>query len=90
MSQFSLNNLKTRKKIIKISDVITVGELAKRMGVKANDLIKELMSQDMMEIINRLGVEFSPLPFSTRTNLGFNRLYSEMSRVFMGGEPFTT
>jgi GTPase SAR1 family protein len=52
--------------------------------------MNRLMSQDMMEVINRLGVEFSPIPFSTRTNLGFNRLYSEMSRVFMAGEPFTT
>ncbi len=52
--------------------------------------MNRLMSQDMMEIINRLGVEFNPIPFSTRTNLGFNRLYSEISRVFMGGEPFTT
>ncbi len=52
--------------------------------------MNRLMSQDMMEIINRLGVEFNPIPFSTRTNLGFNRLYSEISRVFMAGEPFTT
>ena len=52
--------------------------------------MNRLMSQDMMEVINRLGVQFNPIPFSTRTNLGFNRLYSEMSRVFMGGEPFTT
>jgi GTPase SAR1 family protein len=49
-----------------------------------------LMSQDMMMIINRLGGEFAPIPFSTRTNLGFNRLYSEILRVFMTGEPFTT
>ncbi|MEE8354187.1 MAG: ATP/GTP-binding protein [Candidatus Bathyarchaeia archaeon] len=52
--------------------------------------MNRLMSQDMMEIIGRLGMEFNPIPFSTRTNLGFNRLYSEMSRVFMGGERFTT
>ena len=52
--------------------------------------MNRLMSQDMMEVINRLGVEFTPIPFSTRTNLGFNRLYSEVSRVFMAGEPFTT
>jgi len=43
-----------------------------------------------MEIIGRLGVEFNPIPVSTRTNLGFNRLYSEISRIFMAGEPFTT
>ncbi len=52
--------------------------------------LNRLISQDMMEVISRLGVEFEPIPFSTRTNLGFNRLYSEMTRVFMGGEPFTT
>ncbi|MGD2142830.1 MAG: hypothetical protein PVH79_05070, partial [Candidatus Bathyarchaeota archaeon] len=52
--------------------------------------LNRLMSQDMMEVINRLGVEFKPIPFSTRTNLGFNRLHSEVTRVFMGGEPFTT
>lgn len=49
-----------------------------------------LMSQDMMMIINHLGGEFAPIPFSTRSNLGFNRLYSEISRVFMTGEPFTS
>jgi GTPase SAR1 family protein len=49
-----------------------------------------LLSQDMIDVINRLGIEFTPIPFSTRSNLGFNRLYSEMSRVFMGGEPFTS
>ena len=52
--------------------------------------LNRLISQDMMEVINRLGVEFNPIAFSTRTNLGFNRLYSEISRVFMAGEPFTT
>lgn len=52
--------------------------------------LNRLISQDMMEVINRLGVEFAPLPFSTRSNLGFSRLYSEISRVFMAGEPFTT
>jgi GTPase SAR1 family protein len=52
--------------------------------------VNRLLSQDMMEVINRLGIEFTPIPFSTRTNLGFNRLYSEVTRVFMGGEPFTT
>jgi hypothetical protein len=52
--------------------------------------LDRLISQDMMEVIGRLGIDFTPIPVSTRTNLGFNRLYSEVSRVFMGGEPFTT
>ncbi len=43
---------KAIKRKIRITDVITIGELAKRMGVKANDLIKELMSQGQMVTIN--------------------------------------
>jgi GTPase SAR1 family protein len=52
--------------------------------------LDRLLSQDMMEVIGKLGIDFNPIPVSTKTNLGFNRLYSEVSRVFMGGEPFTT
>jgi translation initiation factor IF-2 len=43
---------KAIKRKIRISDVITIAELAKRMGVKANDLIKELMRQGQMVTIN--------------------------------------
>ena len=43
---------KAIKRKIRITDVITIGELAKRMGVKANDLIKELMGQGQMVTIN--------------------------------------
>ena len=43
---------KAIKRKIRIADVITIGELAKRMGVKANDLIKELMGQGQMVTIN--------------------------------------
>jgi len=52
--------------------------------------MNRLMSQDMMDVIDRLGVEYDPIPFSTRTNLGFNRLYSTVTQVFNGGESFTT
>ncbi|MHB8707479.1 MAG: translation initiation factor IF-2 [Desulfuromonadales bacterium] len=50
---------KAIKRKIRISDVISVGELAKRMGVKSNDLIKELMRQGQMVTINH------PLDFET-------------------------
>ncbi|MFK5925403.1 MAG: translation initiation factor IF-2 [Desulfuromusa sp.] len=43
---------KAIKRIVRISDSITVGELAKRMGVKANALIAELMRQGSMVTIN--------------------------------------
>jgi translation initiation factor IF-2 len=50
---------KAIKRKIRITDVISVGELAKRMGVKANDLIKELMRQGQMVTINH------PLDYET-------------------------
>lgn len=50
---------KAIKRIIKISESITVGELAKRLGIKANDLIKSLMKMGMMVNINH------PLDFDT-------------------------
>jgi translation initiation factor IF-2 len=50
---------KAIKRIIRISDAITVGELAKRMGIKANELIKLLMKQGSMVTINH------PLDFDT-------------------------
>jgi hypothetical protein len=47
------------------------------------------MSQDMLEIIERMGVEFSPIAVSAKTQDGFHVLYSELQRVFTGGEKFT-
>ena len=43
---------KAIKRIIKISETITVGELAKRMGIKATDLIRALMKMGVMATIN--------------------------------------
>lgn len=43
---------KAIKRIIRITETISVGELAKRMGIKANDLIKSLMKMGMMVTIN--------------------------------------
>ena len=54
---------KAIKRIIRISESITVGELAKRMGVKATDLIRVLMKQGMMVTINH------PLDVDTATIL---------------------
>jgi translation initiation factor IF-2 len=54
---------KAIKRIIKISETITVGELAKRMGTKANDLIRALMKMGMMATINH------PLDVDTATLL---------------------
>jgi translation initiation factor IF-2 len=54
---------KAIKRIIKISESISVGELAKRMGIKATDLIRALMKMGVMATINH------PLDFDTATIL---------------------
>ncbi len=45
---------KAIKRRIKISDVITVAELAKRMGVKSTEVIKALMALGILATINQL------------------------------------
>ena len=44
---------KAIKRIIKLSDAVQVGELAKRMGIKAGELIKKLFGLGMMATINQ-------------------------------------
>ncbi len=45
---------KALKRIIKIEETITIGELAKRMGVKATDIIKAMMKMGSMVTINHV------------------------------------
>ena len=45
--------VRQQRRLIKLGESITVGDLAKRMGVKAGDVIKKLMSLGMMATINQ-------------------------------------
>src|SRR6266536_3517061 len=45
---------KASKRVIKISEVITVGDLSREMGVKAGEVIKKLMGMGMMATINQV------------------------------------
>ena len=67
---------KAIKRKIRITDVITVGELAKRMGVKANDLIKDLMRQGQMVNINH------PLDFETASIIAADYSYDVENVAF--------
>jgi len=42
------------KRVVRISEVVTVGDLAKAMGVKAGEIIKKLMDSGMMATINQV------------------------------------
>lgn len=44
---------KAIKRRLKVQESVTVGELAKAMGIKANDLIRNLMKQGVMAQINQ-------------------------------------
>ncbi|MBF8253948.1 MAG: bacterial translation initiation factor 2 (bIF-2), partial [Deltaproteobacteria bacterium] len=45
---------KASKRVIKISEVVTVGDLSREMGVKAGEVIKKLMAMGMMANINQV------------------------------------
>ncbi|MCZ6626413.1 MAG: translation initiation factor IF-2 [Deltaproteobacteria bacterium] len=45
---------KASKRIIKVSEVISVGDLAKIMGIKVGEVIKKLMALGMMATINQV------------------------------------
>ncbi|MBW1713161.1 MAG: translation initiation factor IF-2, partial [Deltaproteobacteria bacterium] len=45
---------KAIKMRIKVAEAVTVGDLAKRMGVKATDVVKQLMSLGMMVTLNQI------------------------------------
>jgi GPN-loop GTPase len=62
--------------------------LREAVDAKLSGMNRE-MSEDMLEIIERMGVEFSPIAVSSKTQDGFHVLYSELQRVFTGGEKFT-
>ncbi len=44
---------KAAKRVIKISDAISVGDLSQRLGIKAGDIIKKLMNLGIMATINQ-------------------------------------
>ncbi len=44
---------KVQKRVVKVSDEVTVGELAKRMNVKAQDIIVKLLPLGVMATVNK-------------------------------------
>ena len=42
------------KRVVRISEVITVADLSREMGVKAGEVIKKLMAMGMMATINQV------------------------------------
>lgn len=87
--------------VISKTDLLEKGELEDIVGWAEDPYLLEeaidaqltgmnkMISQDMIEVIERLGVEFSPIPVSSQTNEGFNELYADLMRVFTDGGKFT-
>jgi GTPase SAR1 family protein len=88
--------------VISKSDLIQQSELEEIMSWAENPFqleeaidakltgMNRMISQDMIEIINRLGIEFAPIPISSLTNNGFNDLYGQLMLTFTDGGKFTT
>jgi translation initiation factor IF-2 len=53
MKKTAITTPKAIKRRIRVAEAITVGELAKRMGVKASDAINKLISMGLMVTINQ-------------------------------------
>ncbi|MBN2331913.1 MAG: translation initiation factor IF-2 [Deltaproteobacteria bacterium] len=52
--QTEITTPKESKRVVKITDVVSVGELAKRLGVKASEVIARLMGLGIMTTINQM------------------------------------
>jgi len=50
---------------------------------------RRLLSRDMVQAINRLGLQFQLMPVSGKTNDGLINLSSALERILVGGERFT-
>ena len=50
---------------------------------------RRLLSRDMVQAINRLGLQFHLMPVSGKTNDGLINLSSALERILVGGERFT-
>jgi hypothetical protein len=92
LPQFQVLSKVDLLKEVELDEIVGWGEdqykLEEAMDVKLSGMNRTL-SQDMMEVIERIGVEFNPIPTSAKTHDGFNTLYGELQRVFTGGEKFT-
>ena len=101
MGQAQFHQFLPQISVLSKTDLLEEGELTEVSEWSQNFLLLEnavnirlkglnrLMSQDMIEVISRLGIDFAPIPVSSKSFLGFNMLYAEMTRIFLGGEPFT-
>ena len=67
---------KASKRVVRVSEVITVGDMAKALGVKAGEVIKALMGLGMMTTINQV------LDFDTATLLGAEFEYQVENMAF--------
>lgn len=87
--------------VISKSDLVKENELEEITGWAEDPFLLEeavdkkllgmnrMISQDMIEVINRLGVEFAPIPISSSTNQGFNDLYGQLMLTFTDGGKFS-
>ncbi|HDJ83514.1 MAG TPA: GTPase [Desulfurococcaceae archaeon] len=55
-----------------------------------HDIQVSMLAQNLAEMLNNLGLSWSPIPTSSRTGEGLDNLYAEVQRILTGGEDFLT
>ncbi|MDR2203005.1 MAG: ATP/GTP-binding protein [Nitrososphaerota archaeon] len=79
------------KKDVKAMADWSVSPLALEDAIEAKlEGSKRIFSQNMMKAINQLGMHFSLMPVSSKTNGGLNTVNAVLERIFMSGEKYTT
>ena len=51
---------------------------------------KRLFSRNMMQAINKLGLQFLLMPLSSKTNEGMTNINTTLERILNEGEKYTT
>jgi hypothetical protein len=51
--------------------------------------MRRVLSRDIADAINRLGLAFNPIAVSARIDAGFINLHATLTRIFSGGEEIT-
>src|SRR5438270_5079343 len=64
--QTEITEMAEHKKVIRVEETITVGELSQRMGVKSSDLVRKLMTNGKMVTVNQ------PVDFDTASLLAID------------------
>ena len=81
-------DLLPKKEVDKITDW-SANVHSLESGIEQLEGAKRLFSRNMMRAITQLGLRFSLIPVSAKTNQGMNNFNMLLERILTGGEKYT-